>query len=365
MPTSRDARNVVTPDAFRVDPALLGVRLASPVRRLAGLLTDLTIASIGAGIGGAKAGLLVGILFLLNAAYKSRPSPRSDRSFFGRWSQASMGLTGAFILFVTALTLVENGANEESKTPYSAAAVIVEEDEDLEESREELQEALSDAGIADDDMDAILQKYLPPDVREQLGTVFVTPESKPVTEDERIEGAQLLSAYATAFAANDSLRLDSLQKSVEGLVAGERIALLQSRITSLDDRVEALEDENERLEEAAANPGPVRLIKAMATDFGLTFGWIGFYLVLFIAFADGRTPGKWLFGMRVVRLDMKPMSFWNAFERLGGYAAGLATGLLGFAQIMWDDNRQGIHDKIAGTVVIRAPRGKLRNTDGV
>ena len=37
----------------------------------------------------------------------------------------------------------------------------------------------------------------------------------------------------------------------------------------------------------------------------------------------------------------------------GGYAAGLATGLLGFAQIFWDKNRQAIHDKIAETAVVR------------
>jgi uncharacterized RDD family membrane protein YckC len=37
---------------------------------------------------------------------------------------------------------------------------------------------------------------------------------------------------------------------------------------------------------------------------------------------------------------------------VGGYAAGFATGLLGFAQVFWDANRQGIHDRIVGTVVI-------------
>ena len=41
------------------------------------------------------------------------------------------------------------------------------------------------------------------------------------------------------------------------------------------------------------------------------------------------------------------------FERAGGYAAGFATGLLGFAQVYWDANRQAIHDRIVGTVVVR------------
>ena len=47
------------------------------------------------------------------------------------------------------------------------------------------------------------------------------------------------------------------------------------------------------------------------------------------------------------------MTWWAAFERAGGYAAGFATGLLGFAQVYWDANRQCIHDRISGTVVVQ------------
>jgi hypothetical protein len=36
----------------------------------------------------------------------------------------------------------------------------------------------------------------------------------------------------------------------------------------------------------------------------------------------------------------------------------MATGMIGFVQVLWDDNRQAIQDKIAHTVVIdlRQPR---------
>ena len=44
---------------------------------------------------------------------------------------------------------------------------------------------------------------------------------------------------------------------------------------------------------------------------------------------------------------------WIAFERFGGYAASATLGLLGFLQILWDRNRQGLHDKAAGTAVLR------------
>jgi len=78
------------------------------------------------------------------------------------------------------------------------------------------------------------------------------------------------------------------------------------------------------------------------------------YFAILMPWMKGATPGKKLMGIRVVRLDGQPVTWWHAFERAGGYAAGLATGLLGFAQILWDPNRQAIHDRVAGTVVIRA-----------
>jgi uncharacterized RDD family membrane protein YckC len=95
------------------------------------------------------------------------------------------------------------------------------------------------------------------------------------------------------------------------------------------------------------------MARSTANDLGLTFGWIGVYFTLFLAWWNGYTPGKWLMGIRVLRLNGKRMSLWPAFERFGGYAASIATGLLGFAQIYWDPNRQGMHDHIAQTVVIR------------
>jgi uncharacterized RDD family membrane protein YckC len=58
-------------------------------------------------------------------------------------------------------------------------------------------------------------------------------------------------------------------------------------------------------------------------------------------------------GIRVVRLNGQPLSLWFSLERFGGYAAGIATGVLGFLQVFWHPNRQGIHDRVARTVVVR------------
>ncbi len=90
-----------------------------------------------------------------------------------------------------------------------------------------------------------------------------------------------------------------------------------------------------------------------------SFGWWTLYFAILMPWVKGQTPGKRAMGVRVVRLDGHPVTWWHAFERAGGYAAGLATGTLGFAQIYWDANRQAIHDKVAGTVVIREGAPKV------
>ncbi len=93
-------------------------------------------------------------------------------------------------------------------------------------------------------------------------------------------------------------------------------------------------------------------VQAALTDLGLGFGWAALYFSVFTAWFRGQTIGKMLLGLRVMKIDGKPISLWESFGRYGGYSAGLATGLLGFMQIMWDPNRQAIHDKISETVVL-------------
>lgn len=106
------------------------------------------------------------------------------------------------------------------------------------------------------------------------------------------------------------------------------------------------------LEERVEESGAVAWLRRAADDLGLGFGWSGLYFTAMLALWRGRTPGKRLLGIRVIRLNGKPIGWWPAFERFAGYAAGFATGLLGF-QILWDRNRQAIHDKITETAVVR------------
>ncbi|WDE01844.1 RDD family protein [Thalassomonas actiniarum] len=104
----------------------------------------------------------------------------------------------------------------------------------------------------------------------------------------------------------------------------------------------------------------LELVKGIVDDLGLGFGWAAFYFTCFTAMWKGQTPGKKLFGIKVLQLDGTPLSMWDSFGRYGGYGAGIATGLLGFLQVYWDPNRQAIHDKISATVVIDLHRQQTR-----
>lgn len=110
--------------------------------------------------------------------------------------------------------------------------------------------------------------------------------------------------------------------------------------------------EGGKKEDEMASYSLIEYVKAFMSDMGLGFGWAALYFSVFISWFNGQTIGKMLFRIKVVKIDAKALTFWESFERYGGYSAGLATGLMGFLQITWDPNRQAIHDKISETVVI-------------
>ena len=94
---------------------------------------------------------------------------------------------------------------------------------------------------------------------------------------------------------------------------------------------------------------------------GATLGWGIVYFSRLPAWWGGQTVGKKIVRIRVLELTGKPMTVMRCLKRYGGYggyAAGMATGGLGFAQMLWDPNRQTLQDKAAHTAVVdlRAPR---------
>jgi uncharacterized RDD family membrane protein YckC len=72
----------------------------------------------------------------------------------------------------------------------------------------------------------------------------------------------------------------------------------------------------------------------------------------------GTTVGGIVFDLHVVRLDGRPVDWETAIVRALGCFLSLAVAGLGFIWIAFDDNAQAWHDKIAGTVVVRAKRDR-------
>ncbi len=69
----------------------------------------------------------------------------------------------------------------------------------------------------------------------------------------------------------------------------------------------------------------------------------------------GQTPGMMLLNIKVLRGNGAPIDFGYALLRYIGYiVCGLMLGL-GFLWIVFDARKQGIHDKIADTVVVKLP----------
>lgn len=103
----------------------------------------------------------------------------------------------------------------------------------------------------------------------------------------------------------------------------------------------------------------VALVALLTKLMGLN----GYFLLLFAAYATvlwaikGSTIGGMICGLKVARLDDRPVDWSVALVRaLAGFVSLVPLGL-GFIWIAFDRDRQAWHDKIAGTIVVRPPRG--------
>lgn len=67
----------------------------------------------------------------------------------------------------------------------------------------------------------------------------------------------------------------------------------------------------------------------------------------------GQTVGKMIAGIRVVRSSGRPVSILRALIRFFAYVPSGLLLFAGFLWILWDPGRQGWHDMVADTVVIR------------
>jgi len=68
------------------------------------------------------------------------------------------------------------------------------------------------------------------------------------------------------------------------------------------------------------------------------------------------TPGKILLKLQIVDANtMTALTVWQAIGRYLGYLVSLVVFLMGFFWIAFDQRKQGWHDKLAGTFVIKKP----------
>lgn len=90
------------------------------------------------------------------------------------------------------------------------------------------------------------------------------------------------------------------------------------------------------------------------TDYFLA--WVGIYHVVMWGL-KGTTVGGIVLGLKLVRIDDRPMDWSIAIVRgLASYISLVVLGL-GFAWVAFDPERQSWHDKIAGTTLVRVPKG--------
>ncbi len=72
----------------------------------------------------------------------------------------------------------------------------------------------------------------------------------------------------------------------------------------------------------------------------------------------GQTPGKMALGIKIIRTSGSPLSWRDAALRFLGYIICWVTFGLLFLWIAFDSRKRGIHDRIAGTCVIKLPLKK-------
>jgi uncharacterized RDD family membrane protein YckC len=370
---------VITPDAFSVSPSLVGLPLARPARRLAAMLLDLAIVALLVRSGGAVLLGLAAAWFTFRMAGKLTGTAARP---VGRLVRLSVRAVGALILFIVATSLWSRGSGavqgmmkqgmqlsvgggDDSVRMNAVQALgmarqvsalqAVGNEDDARRLSTELVAGLRRSGMEDSDVRSTMRGIVEgarEDRQGWLGGIVeaaIAPEAAPAAAAPAANPDSLAGAYAAAVEAGDTAAARVLRPQVASALARDSLEALRGELRESEVRREEVSGELDRIRDR----GFLRSLMHFLDELGIGFGWTGLYFTAFVALWKGQTPGKRLLGVRVVRLDGKPMTMWSAFERFGGYAAGLVTGLLGFAQVYWDRNRQMIHDKIVETVVVR------------
>jgi uncharacterized RDD family membrane protein YckC len=374
-----DPRTIITPDAFSVAPELLSLPLARPWRRAAAILLDLLLVAILANAPAVFFAFSAGLFVLWLAVRGGRDGARAPGA--RRVVRATFGCLGALTLAIAALAISVAMFSDSDTTfaeiedaggrdiPVSAAAVtdLIRlarggDSAEVAAAAGRLVERLGNEGVPPEEMRALVARVRDEGgegserVLEVLDRAITGIDTVDAVDPDTLSLDSLLARWTAARAAADSVEMLRFGRRLGAELAADELEERASEVRNLESRVEGLEDELDETERdlvAERNRGILASVYALADDVGLSLGWAGLYFTFFLGWWKGRTPGKRLLGIRVVRLDGRPLGYWMSFERYGGYAASLFTGLEGFARIFWDPNRQALEDRLAGTVVIR------------
>ncbi|MBN1530496.1 MAG: RDD family protein [Thermoleophilaceae bacterium] len=158
---------------------------------------------------------------------------------------------------------------------------------------------------------------------ERPASVRVQERAETVQEDVRYEG---LVTRAIAFAI-DAAVIDIVAIAVAGAVA------LAVSVLSIPDVVDTV---------------------LLAIGGALFVVWSCGYFVTFWS-TTGQTPGARVMRLRVVRAGGGRLSAGRALLRVVYLTLAAIPLLLGFAPVLVDERRRGLHDMLAGTVVVEVP----------
>lgn len=176
-------------------------------------------------------------------------------------------------------------------------------------------------------------------------------------QDARTEASKVLTAAQ-----------DRESEAADALVAASRVerAAARERLAEAKAAVRRAERGDERAARRLLDAqGALNTLVLVATLIGAVLGLV--YLVPSTALT-GRTLGMFLRGVAVVRVDGSPVTWGAALARfvvpvmLATALAqiGLLVGLAVVLWWFWDPNRQGLHDRLARTLVVARPRSRRR-----
>lgn len=362
--TDKETREILTPFAFAIDKTLYGTPLAQPSKRGIAILIDLLLISM---LSSAPGELLAIVLSV--TAYKLGSDKRAQElgKTKGRRRRKALRLTGAFCLFIALTsTLPAMFSWVEDKTNSSTTSQT-DLDGDYNPSgageiaaftvaighaiKEISSQKCSDLTCWQDGIKPSLTLINETSMSDQQKRVFI--EEIVNKTNLSAEDMAALSAYSyDVLKINDSKEVAN-DSDIASTVptAAEIDKKVQEQIAKAHGNSQP--EEVTREEDSKPAYSLLQLLQGIfIDDLGLGFGWAAFYFTVLTSLWRGQTPGKKLMGIRVVQLDGTDLSLWDSFGRYGGYGAGIATGLVGFAQIFWDANRQAIHDKISATIVV-------------